>query len=137
MKLPMKNGCLYPHGAFQVVCNRIHNVPTNSCFDVAILLAIMHLRDAKKFELMQQNNNIEDFVTVKDITNVYKKMKLQVGKVDASQFEHVYENFLKAQNIDLVIYCDEFFHKIIFNMRFLLTELFKEYVENVINMLLK
>ena len=42
---------------------------------------------------------------------------MQVGKVDASQFEHVYENFLKAENIDLVICCNELFHKIIFDTR--------------------
>ena len=113
MKLSMKNGRLYSHRDFQVVCNRMHDVLTHSCFGVVILLAITHLRDPKKFELMQHNNNIEDFITADEIMNVYEKMKLQVSKVDALQFEHAYENFLKSENIDLVIYCDKFFHKII------------------------
>ena len=117
MKLSMKNEHLYLHRAFQVVWNQIRNIPTNSCFGVAILLAIMHLLNPKKFELLQRNNKIEDFMSVDKIIKVYERMNLQVNKVDASQFEHVYEDFLKAENIDLVIYCEEFFHKLIFDTR--------------------
>ena len=54
---------------------------------------------------------MEDFISVDEIIKVYKKMNLRVGRVDASQFVHVYENFLKTENVDLVIYCDKFFIK--------------------------
>ena len=44
-----RNGRLYVYGAFQVVCNNVS--VANGCFGVALLCALMHLRDPEKFEL--------------------------------------------------------------------------------------
>ena len=88
------------HGVFQIGKGGVKN----SCLALELLVGKSYLENDTTAKKLERNRNLTLTELYTDITNVYTTSGISVGPVRVDQLQLVFENYLKPDGVDLVVF---------------------------------
>jgi hypothetical protein len=110
--LVKKHGREVRNGVFQVVS-------TTKCFAFSVLVGKSFLQKDEHYKIlnMSRNTDLTTLYTDEQINDVYVSAKVLSGPVRVDQCHLFYENYLRSDNIDLVVFSKTKYDSIVYDSR--------------------
>ena len=125
-----KHGREVRHGVFQIGKGGVKN----SCLALALLVGKSYLENDTNAKKLERNRNLTltELYTDDNITNVYTTSGISVGPVRVDQLRLVYENYLKPDGVDLVVFSKAKSDTIVYDSRLDANQYLHRITNNVI-----
>ena len=115
-----KYGRDFSLGTFNINYDELGKKCKDACFAVCLLIGLHYLKKTKGWELLtMRKKTIDEVLNEEEILDFYE----QIGKgrvscaISGSDFPIVYKKFLKAKNVDLVVFSLTYNNTIVYDLR--------------------